>query len=222
MTNQDAIKRFVSRFVFRQQDIEDVTQEAFLKAYNAELEKEIEHPKAYLFQIARNVALEGLRKKSSQIADHIVDFDENSITGYESTVEVAMETQEYLGAFCEAAAQLTPKCRRVFLMRKVYGFSYQEITERLGISLSTAEKHMRNGMLQTSAFMREHSDFVFHTKPLSQNTDAIKKPRLGVVFYYSDFGLPPHSAKLNNCVLPPRATRFSVRVRSLKKLSNHG
>ena len=222
LTNQDAIKRFVSRFVFRQQDIEDVTQEAFLKAYNAELEKEIEHPKAYLFQIARNVALEGLRKKSSQIADHIVDFDENSITGYESTVEVAMETQEYLGAFCEASAQLTPKCRRVFLMRKVYGFSYQELTERLGISLSTAEKHMRNGMLQTSAFMREHSDFVFHTKPLSQNTDAIKKPRLGVVFYYSDFGLPPHSAKLNNCVLPPRATRFSVLVRSLKKLSNHG
>lgn len=46
LTNQDAIKRFVSRFVFRQQDIEDVTQEVFLKAYNAELEKEIEHPKA--------------------------------------------------------------------------------------------------------------------------------------------------------------------------------
>ena len=159
LTNQDSIKRFISRFLFRQQDIDDVAQEAFLKAYNAELEKDIEHPKAYLFQIARNVALEGLRRKSSQIADHIVDFDEKSITGSESSVEAAMETEEYLGAFCEAAAQLTPKCRRVFLMRKVYGFSYKEITERLGISLSTAEKHMRNGMLQTSAYMREHSDF---------------------------------------------------------------
>ena len=159
LTNQDAIKRFVSRFLYRQQDIDDVAQEAFLKAYNVELKRDIEHPKAYLFQIARNVALEGLRKKSSQIADHIVDFDENSITGYEGSVEAHMETQEYLGAFCEAAALLTPKCRRVFLMRKVYGFSYKEITERLGISMSTAEKHMRNGMLQTSAYMREHSDF---------------------------------------------------------------
>jgi RNA polymerase sigma factor (sigma-70 family) len=159
LSNQEAIKRFVSRFVFRQQDIEDVTQEAFLKAYNAELEKEIEHPKAYLFQIARNVALEGLRKKSSQIADQIVGFDENSITGYEANVEAALESEEYLGAFCEAAALLSPKCRRVFLMRKVYGFSYQEISERLGISVSTAEKHMRSGMLQTSAYMREHSDF---------------------------------------------------------------
>ncbi|MDB9724474.1 RNA polymerase sigma factor [bacterium] len=159
LTNQDAIKRFVSRFLYRQQDIDDVAQEAFLKAYKAERGRDIEHPKAYLFQIARNVALEGLRKKSSQIADHIVDFDENSITGYEGSVEAHMETQEYLGAFCEAAALLTPKCRRVFLMRKVYGFSYKEITERLGISMSTAEKHMRNGMLQTSAYMREHSDF---------------------------------------------------------------
>ena len=159
LTNQDAIKRFVSRFLFRQQDIDDVAQEAFLKAYNAELARDIEHPKAYLFKIARNVALEGLRKKNSQIADHIVDFDENSITDHEGSVEAHMETQEYLGAFCEAAARLTPKCRRVFLMRKVYGFSYKEITERLGISMSTAEKHMRNGMLQTSAYMREHSDF---------------------------------------------------------------
>ncbi|MDC0002919.1 RNA polymerase sigma factor [Porticoccaceae bacterium] len=58
ITNQDAIKRFVSRFLYRQQDIDDVAQEAFLKAYNVELKRDIEHPKAYLFQIARNVALE--------------------------------------------------------------------------------------------------------------------------------------------------------------------
>jgi RNA polymerase sigma-70 factor (ECF subfamily) len=163
LSNQDAIKRFLARYLYRQQDIDDVTQETFLKAYSAEQDKEkekdIQHPKAYLFQIARNAALEGLRKKSSQIADQIVDFDENSITGCESNIEAAMETDEYLGAFCEAAALLTPKCRRVFLMRKVYGYSYKEITERLGISLSTAEKHMRNGMLQTSAYMRENTDF---------------------------------------------------------------
>jgi RNA polymerase sigma factor (sigma-70 family) len=163
LSNQDAIKRFLGRFLYRQQDIDDVAQETFLKAYSAEQDKEkgkdIQHPKAYLFQIARNAALEGLRKKSSQIADQIVDFDDNSITGYEGSIEAMMEAEEYIGEFCQAAAQLTPKCRRVFLMRKVYGFSYKEITERLGISLSTAEKHMRNGMLQTSAYMRENSDF---------------------------------------------------------------
>lgn len=80
LSNQDAIKRFLGRFLYRQQDIDDVAQETFLKAYSAEQDKEkgkdIQHPKAYLFQIARNAALEGLRKKSSQIADQIVDFDD--------------------------------------------------------------------------------------------------------------------------------------------------
>jgi DNA-directed RNA polymerase specialized sigma24 family protein len=39
LSNQDAIKRFLGRFLYRQQDIDDVAQETFLKAYSAEQEK---------------------------------------------------------------------------------------------------------------------------------------------------------------------------------------
>lgn len=161
ISNQSALKRFVARYVYRSQDVDDLTQEAFLRAYQAEQGKTstIEHPKAFLFKVARNLALEGLRNKSSQIADQIAEFSEESIKESVGTMEDSMEAREYLGAFCEAAAILPPRCRQVYLLRKVYGFSYKEIAAKLGITVSTAEKHMRVGVLKTSAYLREHSDF---------------------------------------------------------------
>ena len=43
------LKKFLSRFLSREQDIEDVAQEAYLKAYCAEQDKgEIAHPKAFI------------------------------------------------------------------------------------------------------------------------------------------------------------------------------
>ncbi len=62
LVNHDFLKRFLARFFSDYQDIEDVAQEAYLRAYVAEQQKEIEQPKAYLFRIARNLALTQLKK----------------------------------------------------------------------------------------------------------------------------------------------------------------
>ncbi|MYF71344.1 MAG: RNA polymerase sigma factor, partial [Proteobacteria bacterium] len=64
------LKRFVARYFSRQQDIEDVVQEVYLRAYAAETEREIDAPKAYLFRTARNVALGKLTKNSRQKTDY--------------------------------------------------------------------------------------------------------------------------------------------------------
>ena len=61
----DALRRFISRFVGKH-DVEDVVQEAFLRAYNAESGKPIEQPKSYLVRIAKHVALNQLRQRSGE------------------------------------------------------------------------------------------------------------------------------------------------------------
>src|ERR1700754_3174134 len=63
------LKKFLSRFLPVQQDIEDVAQEAYLRAYIAERRESIEQPKAFLFRVAKNLALTRLAKKSLQITD---------------------------------------------------------------------------------------------------------------------------------------------------------
>ena len=53
-------------------------------------------------------------------------------------------------------SELPIKCRKVFVLRKVYGYSQAEIAKKLGISLSTVETHITKGMHRTKLFMDEH------------------------------------------------------------------
>ena len=65
-----ALKRFLRRFYSKTEDVDDLAQEAFLRAFNVELRQEIKSPKAYLFRVARNIALRELGKKSRQLTDY--------------------------------------------------------------------------------------------------------------------------------------------------------
>ena len=143
--NLSFLKRFLTRFLSSSQDIEDVVQESYLKALCAEQKKEITSPKAFLFRIARNEALKELQKKSRRITDYLDDLDIP-----ESSTEISIEdssiAKQRFGLFCESALEMPPKCRKAFLMCKVYGFSYNEIASHLDISVSGVEKHIARGL----------------------------------------------------------------------------
>ena len=153
--HQAALKRFISRFLPNSYDIEDVSQETFLRAFTAEQSKEIEQPKSFLFRIAKHVALTQLTQKSRQITDYLEDFDESEVLLTEDTIEDELIARETLGIHCEAVAGLPPQCRRVYLMRKVYGMSHKEISGQLGIAVSTVEKHLIKGVEQCDRYVRE-------------------------------------------------------------------
>lgn len=153
--HQAALKRFISRFLPNTHDIEDVSQETFLRAFTVEKSRVIEQPKSFLFRIAKHVALTQLTRKSRQITDYLEDFDDSEVLLIEDTVEDEVIARETLGIHCEAVAGLPPQCRRVYLMRKVYGMSHKEIAGKLGIAVSTVEKHLIKGVEQCDRYVRE-------------------------------------------------------------------
>jgi len=167
--HQGALKRFISRFLPNSYDIEDVSQETFLRAYTTEKTREIEQPKSFLFRIAKHVALTQLTQKSRQITDYLEDFDESEVLLTEDTVEDELIARETLGIHCEAVAGLPPQCRRVYLMRKVYGMSHKEIAGQLGIAVSTVEKHLIKGVEQCDRYVQEKTNNISSsTEPVPQ------------------------------------------------------
>lgn len=162
------LKKFLARLLPNPQDIEDVAQETFLKAFNAGKNRAIRSPKAFLFRIAKNIALAKLTKKAHLITDYIEDLGAPEILCEGVSVEDKVASHERFAIFCQAAAALPPQCRRAFLMRKVYGFSHKEISERLGISISTVEKHLANGLKRCRSFMRDSGQ-------LTENVTDINK-----------------------------------------------
>lgn len=152
-----SLKRFIGRYLNNAQDIEDVSQEAFLRAFKAEKTTKVLQPKSFLFRIAKNVAISQLRSKSRQITDYIEDQSVGDVLVSEWSTEDEVMAQQKLGIHCEAVAALPPKCRRVYLMRKVYGMPHKEIAERLGIATSTVEKHLLKGVEACDRFIRERN-----------------------------------------------------------------
>jgi len=156
--NESFIKKFLARFFYQPQDIEDVAQEAYLRAYVAEQSKHIERPKAFLFRVAKNIALNKLGKKSQQITDYIEDLGGSEVIQGTSNVVDELEAEQALGLYCEAVATLPDKCRQVFLLRKVHGLTHKEIAQRMSLSVSSIEKYLFKGVLACRDFIDEREN----------------------------------------------------------------
>ena len=145
ISSELALKRYLKRFFYRDEDIEDMAQETFLKAYKYTQQRDIEFPKAYLYQVAKSVALRELSRKSRQLTDYMEEAAIPEPDDQASLEDEVMADQK-LAHFCESIAELPPQCRRVFLMRKYQAMSHRDIASALNISLSAVEQHITMGL----------------------------------------------------------------------------
>jgi RNA polymerase sigma-70 factor (ECF subfamily) len=150
------LKRFLESFVLARHDVEDMAQEAYLRAYVAEQRVTIDQPKAFLFRVARNLALNKLSEKSSQITDYIEEAGATVVIETGAAIDEEIEAQQSFGLYCEAVASLPEKCRQVFLLRKVHGLTHKDIAERMALSSSSVEKYLRQGILACEVHIRNH------------------------------------------------------------------
>ncbi|HLB30025.1 MAG TPA: RNA polymerase sigma factor [Gammaproteobacteria bacterium] len=150
------LARFVGRILKQPQDIEDIVQETFVRTYAAGLNGEIDSPKAFLFKTAWNLALKHQGRAATRLTATMGDSDLSEVLVDELSAERRVEAQENFLMLCQAVRDLPLQCRRVFLLRKVYDLSYLEIAARLGISTSTVEKHMLNGITKCGAYLCAH------------------------------------------------------------------
>lgn len=156
MENQTALRRYVRRFALRAEDIEDLVQETFIHAFAAENSRKIRFPKAFLFRVARNLALNERTKMSNATTESLEDLSDQSVIAdvRHVSADEEMSSRQHVRLLAQAVASLPPQCSRVFLLRKVQGLTYKQIAERLNISVSTVEKHVALGLLRCSDYLR--------------------------------------------------------------------
>ena len=156
--NELALKRFLRRFIKSREGIDDLAQEAFLRAFAAESGRLIESPKAFLFKVARNLALNEIARKASVTIEPLGDFEGQSVLedSSQAAVDDAVDGRERIRMLARAIAALPPQCAKVFILRKMQGLSQKEIAARLNISVRTVENHVALGLVRCNAYMRAH------------------------------------------------------------------
>lgn len=132
-----ALMRFAYRYFKTSQEIEDVVQEAFVKVIEAQQKREILHPKSYIYQTVKNLSLKRLDTSDYRLTDTAGDILPESVLLESATLEDQFESQQRFELFCQAVRQLPVKCQRVYIMRRVCGYSQKQIAEKMGITVTT-------------------------------------------------------------------------------------
>ena len=129
-----------------QTDPEDLVHETFARAIACKTWREINNPAAFATRILRNCALDTLRRRKVLTITAVADFDRIEPIDEDPGAHRLLESRDELRALAEAIAELPTQCRRVFTLRKIYSLSPDEIAVRMGLSVSTVEKHLVKGL----------------------------------------------------------------------------
>jgi len=156
LETETTLKRFLRRFMSSSFDIEDVCQETIMRALEAERDREINEPRAFLFGVSKNIVRKRLDKQSKSLIDYIEDYSsQEHVSDSEISIESSLDDERKMQIFAEAVSTLPRQCQQVFVMKKVYGYSHKEIATKLNISISTTEKHVASGLKRCTDIMRK-------------------------------------------------------------------
>jgi RNA polymerase sigma factor (sigma-70 family) len=143
-----ALQKYLRRFTAGAEDVEDLVQEAYVRVCAMPDGQAVDSPRALLFRIARNLAVDRARQKTAHATDAVADFEPLNVSSEEAEPDEQVDLHRRFESFCAAVDSLPPLCRRVFVLRKVYQLSHAEIAQVLGLSHSTIEKHVAKGLVR--------------------------------------------------------------------------
>ncbi len=140
----------IHRFVGERGMTEDLAQQVFIRFWEKRHQIEIStSPGAYLHRMAVNEALAWLRSKKNLQPEEITPATPLNPAADGEDVFLQNELSEQINT---AIGMLPPRCRAVFQLSRFEELSYQEIAERMDISVKTVEHQMGKAL----RVLREH------------------------------------------------------------------
>ncbi|MEJ0024719.1 MAG: RNA polymerase sigma factor [Rhizomicrobium sp.] len=142
---EPALRRFVRRILRSNTDCDDIVQDAFVRTWRALAADRARSPNAVLFRTARNLALNHIRNRRLRSSDVVRNALNVVFTHATPSAEDHMIQSERAEGCRQLMDQLPARCREAFVLRVVDGLSYDGVSMEMGVSRSTAEKHVFKG-----------------------------------------------------------------------------
>ena len=105
----------------------------------------VERPRAYLFQLVRNLLVDEHRREKvrQDHRDSVVALESEETQATPENVVIQQQALDQIQATIE---QLPTKRQRAFVLSRVHNLSYREIAEDMGISTEGVKKHVMRAL----------------------------------------------------------------------------
>jgi RNA polymerase sigma-70 factor (ECF subfamily) len=139
---------------------EDIVSSVFRSLWRRRLEWEPTGPmRSYLLTATRNEAMNVLRQLRRQygLEERLAREDiVPALSTPAAAPDEAAAAREVTEAIEQAAADLPPQSRAVFMLRWSEGLKQREIADRMGLSIKTVEMHMTRALRSIRDRLRDH------------------------------------------------------------------
>jgi RNA polymerase sigma factor (sigma-70 family) len=137
------IRSFIARRVQSAADVNDLSQEVFLRLMRRSTSGPIENVEGYLFQIAANLLRERGRQDALRASAPAVELDPEMLgQGEEHSPERILLGKEACRQMIAALYELPERPRTIFMLNRFENVKGAEIARMLGISISAVEKNL--------------------------------------------------------------------------------
>ena len=155
---QHKVAQIISKFVGNSADVNDVAQEAFIKAYKAINNFRGESSfYTWLYRIVVNAAktyLESNSKRKNHIdvdSEEFQSIDAQGVLTSKESPDKIIESQELQQVILSAMNELPEELRQAIMLREVEGMSYEDMADLLQIPIGT----VRSRIFRARQFIEE-------------------------------------------------------------------
>ncbi len=168
LDNQTRVYNLALRMVGNEEDAFDMSQEAFIKAYNSiALFRGESRFFVWLYRLTTNVCLDFLRssgRKSHGSLTYMSDEEDEKeleIPDERFSPETLVEKKELRDAVNRGLMSLSKDYRAILLLREIDGLSYEEIAEALSLEEGTVKSRIFRARKRLCAILTADGNFSF-------------------------------------------------------------
>ncbi|MGZ8236812.1 MAG: RNA polymerase sigma factor [Methylobacter sp.] len=156
LNHQSELQFHLTRIVNCPDIAADLAQESFIIFFREAQKQTIDHPRGFLFRVAKNLAYDHIKHR--KVTENYVQTKEQPLPPPSEfpSAEKLVSIDERLAAITRILDELPLRTREIFVLNRVYGMTYAEIAKDLSISDSAVEKHMAKALLHCRKQFKTH------------------------------------------------------------------
>lgn len=134
---------FAMYYIKSENDSLEIVNDVFLSVWKKKDQLKLDSSlKSYLYTSVKNTCFNFLKKRGLSL----VNIDDQEEKSDQSQTSDFIEVKESVAHIHKVLKMLPPKCKHVFLLSRVAGFSNKEIAALLEVSIKTVENQMTKAL----------------------------------------------------------------------------